>query len=118
MLGLLAAGQGSPAALVGVATIGNVAGAVLNFALGRGALHFQDKSWFPLRGATSARAQAWFARFGVWSLLLSWVPVIGDPLTVIAGVLRVNFWVFLGLVSLGKALRYLLIAGVWQSTLG
>ena len=60
------------------------------------------------------RAQGWFVRFGLWSLLLSWVPVIGDPLTVVAGLLRVPFWRFFVLVSVGKVMRYGLVVYLWQ----
>lgn len=114
LLGLLAAGQGSAWALIAVASVGNIAGAVVNWALGRSVLLLQDRPWFPLKDATNARAQAWFARYGLWSLLLSWVPVIGDPLTLIAGVMKVRFVPFLLLVSIGKVARYAGIVAAWQ----
>ena len=60
------------------------------------------------------RAQVWFARWGLWTLLLSWVPVIGDPLTLVAGILRVQFGRFLMLVSFGKVARYGLLVLAWQ----
>ena len=74
--------------LVAVATAGNVLGSVVNWALGRFFAHFADRPWFPVSAAAFERATAWYGRFGVWSLLLAWLPVIGDPLTVAAGVLR------------------------------
>ena len=110
LLGLLASGQGSPAVLVLFATLGNVAGAVVNWRLGWFFEHYKDKSWFPIQAAAMTRAQVWFARWGQWLLLLSWVPVIGDPLTVVAGVLGVDFTRFVVLVTLGKAARYIAIA--------
>jgi membrane protein YqaA with SNARE-associated domain len=59
------------------------------------------------------RAEAWFWRYGVWTLLLAWLPVVGDALTVIAGLLRVRLSVFLILVGIGKGARYAaVIAGV------
>ena len=82
--------------------------------MGRSFQHFKNRPWFPLQDATNNRAQAWFARYGVWSLLLSWVPVIGDPLTVVAGMLRVSFGRFVLLVTIGKVLRYALIVVAWQ----
>lgn len=114
LLGLLSAAQGSALALIAVASIGNLAGALVNWVLGRSVMLFQDKPWFPLKDATNARAQAWFARYGIWSLLLSWVPVIGDPLTLIAGVMRVRLATFVVLVGIGKVARYAAIVGGWQ----
>lgn len=113
LLGMLASGQGSPAVLVVSATLGNVAGAVVNWVLGWFFEHYKDKSWFPIKQAALARAQAWFARWGLWSLLLSWVPVIGDPLTLVAGVLRVPFGRFVVLVTIGKVTRYGLLVLAW-----
>ena len=115
LIGLLASGTGQPALLVAAASLGNIAGALVNWAMGRYFLRFKDKSWFPLKEATNARAQAWFARFGIWSLLLSWVPVIGDPLTLVAGIMRVPFGRFVLFVAIGKVLRYALIVMAWQS---
>ena len=87
-----------------------VAGAIVNWLLGRGVARFRDRRWFPLSDAQYARAEATFNRYGLWSLLFSWVPIIGDPLTLIAGALRVRFWPFLALVTLGKAARYVALA--------
>lgn len=114
LLGLLTSGQGTPISLIAIASLGNIMGAVLNWKMGQSVLRFKDRRWFPLKEATDTRAQVWFARYGVWSLLLSWVPVIGDPLTLVAGVLRVPFWQFLLLVSTGKTFRYFFIVLVWQ----
>ncbi len=101
-----AAGGGEAVVLWLVASLGNVLGAVVNWGLGRYLLHWQGARWFPFSQRQLGRAEAWFSRYGVWSLLLAWVPLIGDPLTVAAGMLRVNFWLFLVLVSIGKAGRY------------
>jgi len=113
LLALLAAGKGDVAVLVAVATAGNVLGSVVNWILGRGFAAFRDKSWFPMSAATYDKAVAWYARYGLWSLLLAWVPVIGDPLTVAAGALRVDLRWFVPLVTIGKAARYLFIAGAY-----
>jgi len=78
-------------------------------------LHFKDRSWFPLKDVTNTRAQTWFARFGIWSLLLSWLPVIGDPLTLIAGIMRVPIGRFVLFVAIGKVLRYAIIVVVVQN---
>ena len=98
------------AALLAVATGGNVLGSVVNWYLGRWFTLCREKRWFPASPATMARAEAWFARFGPAVLLLSWMPVIGDPLTVAAGVLRMRFGVFLLVVTLAKGERYLFLA--------
>lgn len=96
--------------LLTVATIGNVAGSVFNWWLGLHARRFEGRRWFPFSPATIERSGERFRRWGLWSLLLAWVPVIGDPLTFIAGVLRVPFWQFLPLVAIGKAARYVVVA--------
>lgn len=98
-----------PWLLVTVASAGNVLGSVVNWLLGRGIERFRDRKWFPASGAGLARAQRWYGRFGKWSLLLSWVPIIGDPLTVVAGVLREPFPMFLLLVTVAKVGRYLVL---------
>ncbi len=104
-----AAGNHASWLLVLVATTGNVLGACVNWLLGRYLAQFQHRRWFPVKEAALARATATYQRFGVWSLLLAWVPIIGDPLTVIAGFLRTPFPLFLALVTLGKAARYVAI---------
>lgn len=109
---LLMAGQQPAAALLAVASVGNVAGSAVNWALGRGIDRFSGRSWFPVRAEALARAQAWYRRWGRWSLLLSWAPIIGDPLTLAAGVLREPFPIFLLLVAIAKVGRYLVVAAL------
>ena len=99
-----------PWLLVAVATAGNVLGSVVNWWLGRGIERFRERRWFPVGPDALARAQRWYARVGKWSLLLSWVPVIGDPLTLVAGVMRERLPVFLLLVTLAKLGRYVVLA--------
>ena len=99
-------------ALLAVASVGNTLGSVVNWLVGRFLLRWRERRWFPIGAAALERATAWFARFGVWSLLLAWLPIVGDPLTLVAGVLRVNFWLFVALVALGKTARYALVLGV------
>ncbi|MFC4168300.1 YqaA family protein [Teichococcus aestuarii] len=113
LVGLLLGGEHPAVLLVLAASLGNVAGSAANWWLGRSLERFKGRRWFPVSAAGLARAQRWFGRFGLWSLLLAWVPVVGDPLTVVAGVLRVPFWRFLLLVALGKVGRYVLLA--WAS---
>lgn len=109
--GLLAAGH-DPLLLWAWATAGNTLGSCLNWVLGRYLLQFQDRRWFPFKPAHLARAQRWFQKYGVWSLLMAWAPVGGDPLTFLAGMMRVNFWIFLILCTISKGGRYLIVAGL------
>lgn len=91
------------------ATLGNTLGSCVNWFLGYQCLHWQDKKWFPFKQEQLQRAQTQFQRYGLWSLLFAWLPIVGDPLTFFAGVMRVNFWKFLLLVLIGKSARYALI---------
>ena len=109
LVGLLLADIHPVWALVSVASIGNVAGSVVNWLLGRGIERFRDRRWFPVGAAALDRAQGWYHRYGKWSLLLSWMPIVGDPLTVVAGVAREPFAIFLALVTVAKVGRYLVL---------
>jgi membrane protein YqaA with SNARE-associated domain len=89
-----------------VATLGNSLGAAVNWALGRFLLHFQDRKWFPATPKNLERAQRWFRNYGIWSLLFTWLPVAGDALTFVAGIMRINFVLFFVLTAIGKGARY------------
>ena len=95
--------------LVTIATIGNTAGAVINWVLGKYMSGFQDRKWFPFKADGLGKARFYFSRYGVWTLLFSWLPIGGDALTFIAGILRVHFLVFLSLVGIGKLARYIVV---------
>ena len=101
--------------LLTVATLGNVLGSVLNWLLGRSLERFRHKRWFPVSADKLDKARQFYLRYGRWSLLLSWVPIIGDPLTVIAGVMREPLWRFVLIVTLAKGARYLVLTA---ATLG
>ncbi|ATU93768.1 YqaA family protein [Phyllobacterium zundukense] len=109
LAGLLLGNSYSPAMLIAVASTGNVLGSVVNWLLGRGIERFRDRKWFPANQAQLDRAASWYHRYGKWTLLLSWMPIIGDPLTVIAGVLREPLLSFIILVAIAKTARYLAI---------
>jgi membrane protein YqaA with SNARE-associated domain len=100
----------SPLRLVAVASVGNVLGSLVNWWLGREIVRFGDRRWFPVKPAALERARRWYARWGRWTLLLSWLPIIGDPLTLAAGIMRERFVVFLALVAFAKTARYVVIA--------
>jgi membrane protein YqaA with SNARE-associated domain len=112
LVALLLRGEIAPWLLVAVASTGNVLGSVVNWGLGRGIERFRSRRWFPASEAALERAQRGYQRYGKWSLLLSWVPIIGDPLTVIAGVLREPFITFVLLVTVAKVGRYLMLTAL------
>jgi membrane protein YqaA with SNARE-associated domain len=89
-----------------VASLGNTLGAALNWLMGRYLLHYQQRKWFPFNVKQLALGQRWFQQYGVWSLLFAWLPIGGDPLTFIAGMMKVRFSIFFVLTFIGKALRY------------
>ncbi len=87
-------------------TLGNTLGGLVNWALGRWLLHWQDRPWFPFKPDQLGKASAWYGRWGIWTLLLSWLPLVGDPLTFVAGLMRAPFWLVTLLSGLGKGARY------------
>ena len=99
----------SPMGLWIAATIGNTLGAVLNWFIAWHFIRFADRPWFPVRETSLQRGQRWFQKYGSWTLLLSWMPIGGDALTFVAGMMRVPLWIFLPLVALGKGLRYAIV---------
>ena len=115
LVGLLASGAYSPWLLLLVASTGNVLGSVINWLLGRFIERFRHRRWFPVSEKALTSSEEWYRRYGKWSLLLSWAPVIGDPLTVVAGVLREPLPMFLLLVTIAKVGRYLVLAAITTS---
>lgn len=107
---LILSGDQPVGLLVLVATAGNVLGSAVNWALGRFVAHQVDRRWFPVSRPTLDRAADWYRRWGQWSLLAAWVPVIGDPLTLAAGLLRTPLWRFMLIVTLAKGGRYIALA--------
>lgn len=115
LVGLVAMARQPVWLLVLVASAGNVLGSVINWVLGRSLERFRNRRWFPASDASLERARRWYRRYGRWSLLLSWAPVIGDPLTVMAGVMREPFAIFLVLVTIAKVGRYLALVALATS---
>ncbi|WP_430465879.1 YqaA family protein [Tabrizicola sp.] len=110
----LAANGWSLTALVVAASIGNILGSCLTYAAGRGLGGLGLWRWFHLPAEKMARAESWFARWGRWSLLLSWAPG-GDLLVALAGALRMPLVPFLILISLAKTGRYIALALATQA---
>ena len=109
LLGLLVQASHSVALLIAVASLGNILGSCVNWYLGLKIEHYKNKKLFPVSEDKMLKAQMIYQKYGYWSLLLSWVPIIGDPITLIAGLLKENIARFLLIVSLAKIGRYLFI---------
>ena len=92
-----------------VVSVGNVLGSLFNWICGFYINFFIKKSWFPINNKIIDRGNKLFIKYGKWSLLISWFPLIGDPITFAAGTLRYPIIPFLVLVSIGKVGRYLII---------
>lgn len=107
---LIMSGDYTISLLIIIATLGNVLGSVVNWLMGRGVERFANRKWFPITPAQMAKAKRRYHRYGRWSLLMSWAPLIGDPLTLVAGVLREPLGSFLVLVTLAKGVRYVVVA--------
>ena len=108
LVGLLLNGF-NPVLVVTVATIGNVMGSVVNYVIGYFGSVFVIERVLKIKPQNFERSRERFEQWGKFSLLLAWVPIIGDPLTVIAGVLRINLWLFILLVTIGKLGRYIVV---------
>lgn len=109
LVGLLAQMQYPVWLLVAVASLGNILGSCVNWWLGLKVEQYKNKKWFPVSEQKMLQAQGIYQKYGFWSLLLSWVPVIGDPITLIAGLLKENFVRFVVMVSIVKIGRYLFV---------
>ncbi|MBL4760800.1 MAG: DedA family protein [Mariprofundaceae bacterium] len=105
---------GSAFALVMIATVGNVLGSLITYAMGRLGSKAIHKRWLRMDEQKVERAESWFERYGQVSLLFAWLPIVGDPLCLVAGLLRSPLLWFVVLVSLGKLARYALLAGVFS----
>ena len=109
LAGLISTSNYDNLLLLVFASFGNVLGSVFNWSLGFYSRNLSTKKWFPFKETQIERSSKWFSKFGKWSLLFAWVPIVGDPLTFVAGLLRVRFLDFIILVAIGKVSRYLII---------
>lgn len=115
LIGMLLLETYHPFGLWCVATLGNTAGAVLNWWLAANARKWQNKRWFPMNSQQLTIGSRWFNRYGVWTLVLAWSPIGGDALTFVAGFLKVRLDLFVLLVGLGKGGRYAVV--IWLTQL-
>ena len=109
LAGLISTSNYDNLLLLVVASFGNVLGSVFNWSLGFYSRNLSTKKWFPFKKTQIERSSKWFSKFGKWSLLFAWLPIVGDPLTFVAGLLRVRFLDFIILVAIGKVSRYLIV---------
>ena len=109
LAGLISTSNYDNLLLLVVASFGNILGSVLNWSLGFYSRNLSIKKWFPFKETQIERSSKWFSKFGKWSLLFAWLPIVGDPLTFVAGLLRVRFLDFIILVAIGKVSRYLIV---------
>ena len=109
LAGLISTSNFNNSLLLIAASLGNVLGSVVNWFIGFYLRNFTSKKWFFFNEIQITRSSKWFEKFGKWSLLLAWVPILGDPLTLVAGLLRVRFLDFIILVAIGKVSRYLVV---------
>lgn len=112
LVGMLLSEHYTTILLLLIATAGNVLGSVVNWYLGRSIERFRHRRWFPINERHLDKAQNTYRQYGRWALLFSWVPIIGDPITMIAGVMREPLWSFLIVVTLAKAMRYLVLTAL------
>jgi membrane protein YqaA with SNARE-associated domain len=109
LAGLISTSNYDNLLLLAFASFGNILGSVFNWSLGFYSRNLTTKKWFPFKETQIERSSKWFSKFGKWSLLFAWAPIVGDPLTFVAGLLRVRFLDFIILVAIGKVSRYLII---------
>ena len=109
LAGLIATSNYDNFLLLIFASVGNILGSTINWVLGFYSRNLTTNKWFPFKLSQIESSSKWFDKFGKWSLLFAWLPIMGDPLTLVAGLLRVKFLEFLILVSIGKVSRYFFI---------
>jgi membrane protein YqaA with SNARE-associated domain len=111
MAALLAMEAGDPALIIAVALFANIAGASTNYYVGWNIGRFSGRRWFPISASRLAKTSNLFRRYGVWLVLMCWLPTAGDAITVVAGLARTDLRVFLPLAVAGKAIGHLAVAG-------
>jgi membrane protein YqaA with SNARE-associated domain len=118
LLVMMLTGGYDPLSTVATATVGNYLGAVVTYLIGIAGGSWLIEKVLRVSPQQQERAQKQYQRFGVYSLLFSWLPIIGDPLCLAGGVLRTNFWIFSLLVAVGKLARYAVTAIITLTAVG
>lgn len=118
LLVMMLAGGYDPLPAVAVATAGNYLGAVVTYLIGIWGGIWLIETVLRVSPPQLERARSYYSRFGVYSLLFSWLPVVGDPLCLAGGMLRVNFGLFTLLVATGKLIRYAVTAWITLAAAG
>ena len=103
---LMAIAEFNPSRILIVATIGNSLGALINYLVGKWGAAFIFTKYIQVDQSTLEKLEKVYGRWGAPVLFFAWLPFVGDTLTVAAGVLRVNIYVFTFWVVLGKLFRY------------
>lgn len=96
--------------LIAIATAGNALGSFVNYYVGSYLMHFEDHKYFPIKKSVMQKSKITYKKYGPFTLLLAWLPVLGDALTVIAGMFKTPLWLFYILVTIGKSIRYIIVA--------
>jgi membrane protein YqaA with SNARE-associated domain len=117
MASMIATGAGIPVLLLGSALIGNIIGASANYLVGSNIAFYEGRRWFPISPLALQKTRLWFARYGIWLILMCWLPMAGDAITVVAGLLRADFRIFLIFTAAGKTFGHVAVAsGIgWMS---
>ena len=110
LLIILLLGHSAPVETVGVATLGNTLGGCTTYWIGLWGADFFIRKILRINPENLLRAKTLYSRYGSWSLLLSWLPIVGDPLCLLGGIFRMRFFRFLFLIFSGKLGRYALVA--------
>ena len=118
LLGLVAAADIEPWLLITVASFFNVLGSGVNYAMGWYLERFRGSRLMPVSEKRLAQAQRWFRRYGIWSLLMSWVPFVGDAFPLVAGLMRANPWIAFPLIAIGKTARFVAIVAGAEGVFG
>ena len=95
-----------------VASLGNTIGSFINYLLGKYLRELTIKKAY-FKKKSVEKATKFFNKYGFISLLLSWTPIFGDPITFVAGILRYNWWKFLAIVFVAKFMRYGVLAYIY-----
>lgn len=118
LLVMMLAGGYDPMSTVAIATVGNYLGAALTYLIGIGGGGWLIEKVMRVSPQQRERAWQYYRRYGAFSLFFSWLPIVGDPLCLVGGMLRINFGLFTLLVASGKLVRYVVTAWITLTAIG